>query len=625
MQYKFHWAAIALLSAFIQGCPSGSTPLGGVAAVGAPMSDATVVLVDANGTSFSVKSNAEGAYSFDDVSSMTAPFLLKATGVVGGDEETLYSALDEKPSPGGNAVLNATPMTNAVVSQASGGDPAALFANPKALDASAMKQAKADLIAVLADQMKAQGLDPASFDPFKTPFKANSSGADKLLDLVQIKADSTGQINLKEKASGVETTFAKGEQNVAQKIMKPPSDGFKLLDMSKVKSLISGLNEFIASTSAPEAKALSIKNLFDKNFKSNGKDINDFASMLSSDKAKGVRFSGFTFGGCQITSDTNPKDTVCEGTVALLEPSGAIKKESLPVIWDGSKWMFYGNQRQVGVDLTPNIIIDVPVICTTPTNCSPSTPQVTQGFELEIENGSGLYLTGDLIMTVKVGNTPTDYPITTFESNSDCYQLVLPADLRPENDACYRFLTYEKLVELSTLDKEVIKTAYKEGRLTFKLLLTPSPANKNTDTVVIPSFKPDFTSVPDSELAEDKDTNFKKMLVSKFNTRELGSKSVTMPKGVDLEWVSFYLYNGTTDTALGTYFDKYGMRDIKDYPTYMALGPTIDSAEICSATKLITKSICDDSNLITSIRWKFRDPNGSDLRIIFGYYFVPSN
>jgi hypothetical protein len=112
VHFKFHWAAIALLSVFIQGCPSSgvsTTPLGGVAAVGAPLAGATVILVDAAGTTKTATADAEGAYTFDDVGAMTAPFLLKASGVVGGEEQTIYSALDEKPTPGETAVLNAPP------------------------------------------------------------------------------------------------------------------------------------------------------------------------------------------------------------------------------------------------------------------------------------------------------------------------------------------------------------------------------------------------------------------------------------------------------------------------------------------------------------------------------------
>ena len=601
MQYKFHWAAIALLSAFIQGCPSGSTPLGGVAAVGAPMSDATVVLVDANGTSFSVKSNAEGAYSFDDVSSMTAPFLLKATGVVGGDEETLYSALDEKPSPGGNAVLNATPMTNSVLVQASGGDPAALFANPKALDVNEMKAAKAKILVVLAEQMKEQGIDPNSFDPFKTPFKANSSGIDKMLDLVQIKADTTGQISLTDKTSGAITTFTKSDVDVAAKKMPPPPAGMKEMDFSQVKNLIAGLNAAMA-VSTPSVDA--VKEFIHPQFLSNGKTFDSFSTMIASES--GTKLTGFKFGACDVVT------LVCDGMVALVQKNGALKQESMPVIYDKTKasWKFYGNQRKLGVDLTPNVLIDVQVVYDQTTQQYTATPTVVQGFELDIENpavnGSATIASAELWLGIKAtGGTDFTYTkLTTFEkSDKGCYQLVLPTSLRSKTDQCDHSLSNEELVTLSKETKENLKAAYAEGRMLFKLSVTPVTGTKFD----IPPFRPKFI-----ELAKD-DANFTKMLTTNFISSELGTTSVTMPKGVDLEWVGFYLYDGKGNTVEGLYVQS------EDFKT---LGDQITSEEICTlAKKYDQTSKCSSKDIITSIFWRFRDPLGSDLRIIYGYHF----
>ena len=81
-------ALLGLSVLFIQGCSSGSnttdsgsetntgsssstTPLAGVAAVGAPLAGATVILVDAAGTTKTVTADAQGAYTFDNVGAMT--------------------------------------------------------------------------------------------------------------------------------------------------------------------------------------------------------------------------------------------------------------------------------------------------------------------------------------------------------------------------------------------------------------------------------------------------------------------------------------------------------------------------------------------------------------------------
>jgi hypothetical protein len=470
-----------------------------------------------------------------------------------------------------------------------------------------MKEAKEKILLVLADQMKEQGLDPTKFDPFKTPFKANSSGFDKMLDLVKIQADTSGQMKLTNKATGEETAITKAEKptDMSAKKMLPPDPKLLTMDFSKVKNLVSGMNKLMG-TSNPSADAF--KEFVDVDFLSNGKTFATFTEMVS--KESGTTLAGFVFGPC------NPDTYVCDGTVALIQKGGAMKQELMPVKYDNKNatWKFYGNQRKVGFDLDPNIIIDVTVKFNKTNNTFTPTPVVKQGFELNIENQNESYLSAELWMGIKAKDG-TDFSytlITTYEkSNHGCYQLVLPDLLRSSKDFCDHFLPYETLATQAKKTNDEIKAAYTEGRMKFKISVTPVSGTKFD----IPPFRPTFI-----EIKKD-DENFKKMLDSKFISSELGSTSITMPKGVDLEWVGFYLYNSTKqlNTVENIYLDSEGQNSFK------SLGDTITSEEICTAAakNIGTENLtCSKSDLITSIFWKFRDPMGSELKITYGYHLT---
>src|SRR5262245_10483366 len=69
--------------------PPPPTTLSGVAATGAPLAGATVVLKDRNGTTRQVTTANDGTFTVD-VTTLTAPFLLQVTG--SGGSPVLFSA-----------------------------------------------------------------------------------------------------------------------------------------------------------------------------------------------------------------------------------------------------------------------------------------------------------------------------------------------------------------------------------------------------------------------------------------------------------------------------------------------------------------------------------------------------
>ena len=604
-------ALLGLSVLFIQGCSSGSdttdsgsetntssssstTPLAGVAAVGAPLAGATVILVDAAGTTKTVTADAEGAYTFDNVGAMTAPFLLKASGVVGGEEQTIYSALDEKPTPGETAVLNATPMTNAVVAQLSDGDPAKLFAAPTTMGTfikpADMGAAKQKIMAVLEDQIKEQGLDPSKFDPFKTPFKANSSGFDKMLDLVKMQADASGNMTVIDKSTGIEKSISKSENLAAMtaKKMPPPPAGMKDLDFSKVKTLVDGMNSAWKSSGK-----LNLNQYFDSGFKSDGLNAVNFIAQITQGTESPEKIDGFVFGPCNVSVK------VCEGTVALINKDGSFQQSSMPVKFDdqAKTWKWFGNQRDFEFYLNQEV-----VITTTLDSANNVTLDQYEGFRLWIDKTIGKKATLAIGVKPDLNSEASSWTtITTlnqnYPNNAECQNLRL--DSKDNNDPCNHFIKFDEIS--SSLSGA--KDAYIAGLLRFKIsiYLNASDVSPSSES----QFRPSFKLFDSTEKLKIQD-----MLKNSFKLSELGGTQITMPKGLSVNAVDLQLDSG------GFMHFESRKNDL------VKLGDTISASEVCEAVKKLpnnSNSLCTSNSAIASVNWELKDPGGSPVLIKYGY------
>ncbi len=167
------------------GCGGGSAPTGstaphtisGVAATGAPITG-TVYLKDAATREVSQTIAPDGSYSFD-VTNLTAPFMLKATGTANGQSVTLYS---EASGPG---ITNINPFSHLVLAQF---DPAGAYDSATVSSmqnwGAAFNGALPALKTALQPVLSSYGV--ASVDFVHAPFTANHQGLDLLFDTVAI-------------------------------------------------------------------------------------------------------------------------------------------------------------------------------------------------------------------------------------------------------------------------------------------------------------------------------------------------------------------------------------------------------------------------------------------------------
>ncbi|MBF0109462.1 MAG: hypothetical protein HQL76_09820 [Magnetococcales bacterium] len=158
--------------------------------------DVTVIMKDKDGDSVTcATSGATYTCNLDTMKTPNPPYFIQVTGKAASKEFTLFSVAQQA----GQANVN--PMTNLVVSNAIGGDPAAVFSNLGS-SAVAEKVAKIDTPAELEAKvnefkgtflktMEDQGYSGAQVDPFAAKIE-QGKGLDKVFDGVQISVNAAG-------------------------------------------------------------------------------------------------------------------------------------------------------------------------------------------------------------------------------------------------------------------------------------------------------------------------------------------------------------------------------------------------------------------------------------------------
>lgn len=172
--------------------PAAAT-LGGVAATGAALAQAEVAVTDGTKASVCVEraivTSGTGAFTCTLQPGKTAPFVVVVTDPSGA-HRPLVSVATTTPAAGEALVVNATPLTTAIVAQLAPGDDAlAVVADRALLDLAALAAVKAKVLSQLAPVLTALGAD-AGYDPFATPIVAATAAqagntADHVMDLLR--------------------------------------------------------------------------------------------------------------------------------------------------------------------------------------------------------------------------------------------------------------------------------------------------------------------------------------------------------------------------------------------------------------------------------------------------------
>jgi hypothetical protein len=457
--------SVLTLSLILAGCGGGgssspsaviTTPLDGVVAVGAPLPGATVVLKDANGKTTTTTADANGKYRFSDVAGYVAPLMIQASGTAGGKAYVLHSVLNVAPASGVAGVLNVTPATQAVVAQATGVDPATVFADSakiKVISPTQLNVAKAKLIAALASVWTALGVDSTKVDLFTTAFTANNSGLDKLLDTISFdtlaRVGGGQDIQVANKNGGATITIAPAATlaAVAATPVTAPSAADLALDTATIKTLLAALTEQFKTTTSLANSGAALDDLLDPAYLYSGKDK---AAQLAQFRAAptnkdtgpvGIQLLSYVQQGC------SGETKVCKGSITNKRADGTLEEFPMAVKFDTatSKWRLYGNRApfEFEFNLVANANYTVASGAT-----SVGTPSIQTGFHFYFSGSgatAGAYRSAKVWSSVDSGtnwtqvaafkpkaNCPTDW-LQTDDQTTNCSNFVAVDDTNAGN------------------------------------------------------------------------------------------------------------------------------------------------------------------------------------------------
>ena len=325
--YKFLLSSMALAALVSCGGGGGGSASGagnetqaltvsGVAATGAPMSNATLQIYGKDGSAVlasPVTIASDGTYSATIPASATGPFVFE----VNNGSDKIYSVLPDKSS---TPVVNITPVSNLIVAKLSStGNPLALAtevaASSSTITSSTISSATSSIMTALQPLTTALNLDSTT-NPLNTTFTANGTGFDRLLDSLDVKIEpkgSTSQIEVTLKQSVDENqdlpkiSFAHNANPSAL----PTVDSTKLVTSGltpKIQTLLDKLTACYADplssritsggTTAADIQSQNCKDAFiggnPASYKSGGMVVSKtqhFGGMFTADSTAGVTFS----------------------------------------------------------------------------------------------------------------------------------------------------------------------------------------------------------------------------------------------------------------------------------------------------------------------------------------------
>lgn len=352
-------SSLSILVACGGGGSSSSTPVSpptpvattktvtGIAAGGAALSGATVTIKDAKGTTKTATTAQDGTFTID-VTALTAPILFKVTGQLGGSV-AYHSVLLTTPAGGANANVNITPLTEAVLALLVGSDPESFYQTPvlSTLTDAALTAAKTSMATLLAGSFTSAGVATGS-DMISTPFTANGSGLDKVLDSLQIQStvSSSGAVLV------VVTNNADGSSaSLSGSTITGTVSSATVPDLSGISSLLTNLNTALANPTTT-----NLAPLVDTNFLQNSSTALQFENALISLGA-GANFGTQLIQGCKV----GIAPLVCRiaSTVTLAGSAGSYVYALNVVQESNGQWKFYGNQQQYEIDFQPQSWMNV--------------------------------------------------------------------------------------------------------------------------------------------------------------------------------------------------------------------------------------------------------------------------
>ena len=355
-------AALAMLSACGGGSDASTPPvapapthLTGTAAVGAPMTQGKLRVLDATGAvvAHDIAIGADGSYDAGALTG-TAPWRVEACGYTGANYGCIYSVAEAA------GTANVTPLTTAMITLASGQTPETVM-NGAAPSATALNAAQSQLQTGLAGTLSDAGV-AATFDFVTGSLAAGTrSGYDRVLDAVKV---TTGTDN----GAFVQVTPRLGDGNLYMTTGSTsgaitadagasalPLDGLETL-FKKMSAAVASESTCTGSTAGLGAVVASDAHLsMGDGTLQGGAQV---AAGLCQFFGSGGDAGGSAIWGSQLVSpalgrcDLSGADPLCAVSFAIQMPDGTIQNvgDGIGVVYRDKHWQFYGDLLPMAIN-----------------------------------------------------------------------------------------------------------------------------------------------------------------------------------------------------------------------------------------------------------------------------------
>ncbi|MEO5574552.1 MAG: hypothetical protein ABIR48_08765 [Gammaproteobacteria bacterium] len=324
--------------------PPVAQTLTGTAAAGAPIIG-TVTIKDSSSPAKDkfVTIAADGKYTID-VTGLTAPFMLRADGTVGGRSYSIYSAAASADVGG---TVNITPLTDLIVANIAGQIAGNYYnsGNFSLLTPAALNAAEAALQARLQPILSAIGLAD-TIDLLRASFSTDHTGVDAALDILRVTVDPAT-------ALATVTNVITNQQIIDD--LASQTDVTQLTDTTGVATGLTDFQQIVAkfdafsnlfATSLPASSNATLNALFDgPSFLFDGQSLTAFLSDITSDPSLiGIKFTNVAL--VSLTPGSAPTTAQVRFTVI----QGGSSHETLEFKANkvSGVWLIAGNQRIAG-------------------------------------------------------------------------------------------------------------------------------------------------------------------------------------------------------------------------------------------------------------------------------------
>ncbi len=324
--------------------------LSGTAAAGAPIVG-IVNVKGANGKTASSTIDATGNFSLN-VTDLTANYILYAEGTVNGKTIRIYSAA---VAPGN---INITPLTDLIVANAVGAMPDdALVQNWNGSEVSktALDTATTTVQTAIAPLLTATGA--ASVNPLTGSFNADGTGFDQALDFLNVSYTgnsatitnlATGSTCTNDVSTGSSTALPAGDASGTQA---------RITDLDGINAFWDRI-ETLWATSVPLQASINsqLAPYIAADFVGWGEDKAGILNTLVTDSAGmiGLKIRAVIKGTMDVSGTSYLKGY----WIYTYDSDGWSDLDGM--VFDGTNWLWYGNQRWVSYDTGPFALMTVP-------------------------------------------------------------------------------------------------------------------------------------------------------------------------------------------------------------------------------------------------------------------------